>query len=845
MTPRLGPALVRIVDASARHPRLTLAVAAVIVLLSVLGAARMRLSASLADMFGTGSPAAVTMARITSDYSAADELLLVVTADAAGPAAAEQLGAYAERLRRVIESDAAAAAMTAHVRSQRDTSYDAYIREVALPAGAYLLSEAAFTELLSRLRGEGMRNQLRRDEALIAAPGPAAGAIAKQMLKDPLRLAELMSDGLPTDAAHATPTALSLSSDGRSLLIRVAGQRQVNDLEFCREFTDRIRALAAASNPGGLTVEVGGGYAIAATSARGVRSDAIRSVVISVVMLHVFFFTFYRSFSAPVLIIGVAGIGILAGFGVQGVLAPEITPLTAVVAAMLAGLGIDYGIHFLAHYQTYRTRGLTSVDASRATAASVGVPITTNCLTTVFGFASLWPSQVRMLSDFAVLGSLGLLGSLAAVLVVMPALLATIDGRSAASPRPPRFARLAAYGERRPGLCLAAAVLLLLGSASGLAVQGPVPTMESDLSVLHARPNRPLELTSSVPTRFAGSRESVPVEIRAESPEALVSLACEAADALQSDRARLAGVVDVLGLHRLVPEPLLAKRRADILAAIDPDAVTAAFDTEVAQSAFEPDAFVEYSAFLRRLVTAQPPDAGSVLAYPAVAERLFPSGARLATGGPDRTVLIVSLAAPLNDRAVRERAVEGIRAALETVPDATLSGMSTVAYDLERATRADLPRSMAISLGLVVAWLSLVFRRPADVALALTPLFFAVIVTLGAIAWGGMRINAINGVALPLLDGIAVDAGVFLVASWRAHAGDRRALRSTAQAVLAASTTTVIGFAALCFAATPAIRSLGILASIGVTASLCGALLLLLPILLLRTSGEAQMVDAS
>ncbi len=837
MSPRLSMAISRLVSASARHAKLVLAGTLVVILLALLGTTRMRFSPSLVDMFGGGSPAAEAMERIANDYRTTDELLIVATTSSALDQSPIALEAFALKFQAAVESDPASAAMVSHIRFARDDSFDSYVRDVALPAGAFFLTDAGFDEFRARLTPDGMRVQFRRAEALIAAPGPAAGAIAEQVLRDPLRLAELVEGSVPVAAADAETgkPALSLSKDGRSLLIRVAGTRQVNDLDFSREFTDRIGTIAAMTAPPGVTIELGGGYAIAATTSRGIRSDTIKSILISVALLHVFFLIFYRSFLAPLLIVSVAGIGILSGFGVHGLISPDITPLTAVVAAMLAGLGIDYGIHYLSHYRVHRSHGLPSVDASRATALSAGVPIATNCITTIFGFASLWPSQVRMLSDFAVLGSLGLLGSLAAVLIVMPALLAVLDGPQRRSPQPPRFGNLVMGIEQRPRRCIAVACAALVGAIVGITVHGAVPSMESDLSVMHPRPNAPLEVTNRVPLSFSGFEESVPVEVQVADPKDLASRAHDAAKALQADLAG-AGIVDVLGVHRLVPESSLARHRQQILADIDPDAVISTFDAEVARSAFEPSAFTEYRSLLRRFVTSPPPGVREVLAYPAVAEQVFPLGFTSANHPPDRTLLVVRLASPLSTRAARDGAVEGIRESLKSASGATLSGMSAVAYDLEHATRSDLPRSMAISLGLVVAWLWIVFRRPLDVLLALAPLLFAITVTLGAIAWGGLRLNAINGVALPLLDGIAVDAGVFLVASWRAHSGDRIELRSTAQSVLAASATTVTGFFALCFTTTPAIRSLGMLASIGVTASLVGALLLLLPMLLLRTS---------
>jgi len=136
-----------------------------------------------------------------------------------------------------------------------------------------------------------------------------------------------------------------------------------------------------------------------------------------------------------------------------------------------------------------------------------------------------------------------------------------------------------------------------------------------------------------------------------------------------------------------------------------------------------------------------------------------------------------------------------------------------------------------------------VFRKPMDVLLALVPLIFAGVTVVCFMVAIKQRFNPINSVAIPLLDGIAVDAGVFLVSVARAHGATRGELRSnlraTTNAVLLAVTTTVTAFGSICFTHTPAIRSLGMVAAVGITASMVGALLLLMPILIRRAPERA------
>lgn len=831
--------LARLAAWSVDHPAVTMTCATLALALSIMSIARMRLDTSVHAMLGDRAPSAAAFARLSEEYRATDELYVLATLpDGPPPRDEGVLTAFAARLEAEILRDARARPMVTHVRWHAEPELERFVREVVLPNGAYYLTGAAWEELLRRLTPEGMRAQFARDEALMAAPGPAASALAERLVRDPLRLAELVSASGDARRAADGETEPEFSADGRALLIRVGGVRPVSDLAFAKRLCDAVSACTARIVETPVTSELAGGYAIAARTSGAIRTDAIVSTVVAGVLLHLLFAVLYRRWFAPAIILGVAGLGITAGFGAHAAAGQLITPLTAVIAAMLAGLGVDYGIHFVSHYQGHRAAGMPARDAAALTAGHLGLPIVTNCVTTVFGFASLWFSSVAMLRDFAVLGALGLLGCLAATFTVLPALLAVAD-RRAATLAPPRFAGIAAPAVRRPGRCMAIAGLLLTAVVCGAAVNGLIPELEADLTVTHPRPNRPLELTNGLAGRFAGTPEVIPVEIAPSDDP--VAAAHRVARALDTPAVRAVGVVPerTVGLHSLLPDPVIALERAATLRSINADSVLRAFDAAAAESIFEPGAFGEYREFLRTLITAAPPGLDVLAGHPGIRGRVLLGGVEPSGG---RTLVAIALDGPMVDRGRREVTIRALREALRDHPDATLTGLSVVGHDLEQATRADLPRSVVISIALVLTWLGLVFRRPGDVALALIPLGFAIVCTVGFLTITGQRFNPINAVALPLLDGIAVDAGVFLVAAARTRPSGRaalaRRLRTTGPALLAAALTTVAGFGALALTRTPAVRSLGVAASVGILAAFVGALLMLMPLLLNR-SGAA------
>ena len=873
----------RVARWSAANPRRVLGLCAALLLVGALLLTRVRVDTSLTAMLGEDAPAALAMERVLADYDGTDALLVLVEPEGAarelaapeagrGPTPQQQAAMlrFAERFELALRAEPAGAELVTTVRWRPEPAIVQWVTRTMIPAGAYYLGPQGVAELAERLSPAQMDRQLARAEALLAAPGPAGQALAGALAKDPLRLSELAAKRLPaglTGGASAGPDGAAgpeWSRDGRALLIRVGSRAPFSNTSAAQRLAaaaDRAALIAARDIPG-VRAAVGGSSAIAATSSRVIRTDSIASVVASVMLLNVLFLLFYGRFSSGLIVGAVAGAGMLVGFGVHALAVPLVSPLAAAVAALLAGLGVDYGIHFLSHYRAARSAGNTPALACEHTATLMGVPIVTNCFTSIFGFASLWPSPIRMLSDFATMGTLGLIGALLAVFTLLPALLVLTDRprtplRTRPAPEGPQAHADEAQAQVRDGpagalaSALAGAVArapravmlstLAVPAALVIAalVAGASLKLEGDLTVLHPRPNPAFETTGRVLERFGGQGELLPVELSAADGAGLVVAAYQLAAALDGLHGESFSITGVLGLHSLLPDPRLAGATRAALASIDPVQVKADFAGAVERSAFGPSAFKGYEEFLTTLVRPGPtPDVSALIASGA-GIMLLPREVLAGRAPPTRAVALIVLDRPLHERRQRAVAVAAIQNALTNVPGAQLAGLAAVSTDLERSASEGLPISVGVSVGLVLAWLLLVFRRVTDVAMALIPLAFAAGGVVLFMSLTGLKFNPINSVAIPLLNGIAVDAGVFLVATYKLYAGDRaglvRALRSTCHAVLLATATTVTGFASLCFTHTPAIQSLGLIAAVGITASMIGALLVLMPLVVLRS----------
>src|SRR5204863_3489592 len=128
------------------------------------------------------------------------------------------------------------------------------------------------------------------------------------------------------------------------------------------------------------------------------------------------------------------------------------------------------------------------------------------------------------------------------------------------------------------------------------------------------------------------------------------------------------------------------------------------------------------------------------------------------------------------------------------------------------------------------------FRSIAATLLAMVPLVFSLACLVALMRLTGQKLNMMNLVAIPLLIGIDVDYGIYLVSlarrSMREGTDLTAGIASTCHAVCVAALTAALGFGSLAFTSVPAIRSLGWAVGIGVAACLFATLMLLAPILI-------------
>lgn len=168
------------------------------------------------------------------------------------------------------------------------------------------------------------------------------------------------------------------------------------------------------------------------------------------------------------------------------------------------------------------------------------------------------------------------------------------------------------------------------------------------------------------------------------------------------------------------------------------------------------------------------------------------------------------------------------------------SGLALTLSEHPRMIVSGFRNATLLAAGLVLVILFVSFRNLRDMAVAAVPLAMGAIWMLGSMGPLHVSFNHANMVVLPLLLGLGVDSGVHLMVRFKQSAADHggvadidEMLTSTGGAVFVASMTTIFGFAVMIIADYQGMVKLGVIMTVGMSATLALTLLVVPAILIL------------
>ncbi len=628
------------------------------------------------------------------------------------------------------------------------------------------------------------------------------------------------------------------SKDGRLAALRIVPKGSVStDLAFGRRVQGDVQRLVKRQRPLarklGLQVTVAGKFYNRLQDYRAVMADVRRSAFWGALLILLLITVYFRHWLAFPLLALPLGMSLSWTFALTRVTLGELNIITAFLFVILLGLGIDFGIHLLSRYRIERRRGRSAEAALTTTFRFTGRACLTSALTTSAAFLALMVTDFKGFSEFGFIAGVGVLLALLAMLTVLPALLVVAERLGLLRPGKPKEPAVVAHphSPQRPAYRRWLWLLLILLAAAGLAAWGGLAArtglaFEYDFEKLNTLPPRVVAVKQKTRQVFPRAGDAAVVLVQDRQQAAALEQAVRRAMG-EDPTPTIADVRSILQLRRLLPRD--QDRKLQRLRAIQGLLSKRAVQRAVA----------ELPAAQRRRVRALQQTSRRPMTLDDLPDSLRRPFRALP--GVRGTLVFIEPTGSLKDARFAARFVADTRR-FRTAHRTHHPASEAVVYTETIALlQSDGLLAVAAALLAVLLLLMVDLRSPTRCLLVFLPLAVAVGWMLGVMALWPLKLNMFNMLVLPSILGLGIDNGVHVyhrhVELGPGHT--RTALRSVLGPMSATTLTTMLGFGGLISAHQAGLRSIGVLAVIGMALSWL-AVTTFLPALLMLVDGRKK-----
>lgn len=684
------------------------------------------------------------------------------------------------------------------------------------PMLAWRHADARARERLAEALGPaGMRRRLAETRAMLLAPG--SSAMADVIAEDPLRLAQLVFEGAGVGAGVRTrPDGAFATDDGKDCLVLVKPKGQALRGEDARAFVADVNAALGplrAAHPG-VTFGLTGGHAIAAATEAMLERDLTISGSLSMVLASLVFALLFRRVRALLAVMPPLVLGTIWTAGCAAALPGGLSAIAVAFMSVVVGVGVDTGVHMYASLLEARREGHAPAEAAALARKRTARAVLLAATTAAAAFAALAMSDIRAVRQLGILCAAGEVLTAVAIVLVTPEIGRLLEKGPPPPPQPARWTGAFAWltGTRARAAVLALAAMAPLAA---LAVTGAPPLAEA-LVAIRPKKLEPLQVQQRVFDAFGGKRGQWVVLVADRDLDAARARADRVAERLAS---MVEDVESVDSLSAMAPAESTQRERLAARDALDLPAKADDLARALEEAGFAVDRFEGALAAMRK-------PSGALVHLDDLRGR--PSTILMSRYlGMDEGEHLVGLY-------VRPRDVPGAIGRVEatlhaTDPAAVLTGYTRLEASLRESLAHDIPRIALVAAILVVIALAASLRSPRDVLLAAAVVACEVAAVLLLVRVADIPLHAYSALVIPVLLGITVDEGMFLLHRARAEGQGPTmiadTLRDEGPPIAATALTTAAGFGSLAFCDFDGLRDLGLTGAIGSTAGLLVALI--------------------
>ena len=214
------------------------------------------------------------------------------------------------------------------------------------------------------------------------------------------------------------PRVMLVNNDFTIILSEVATNTGASAKDITQVVND-IQHNIDTTNQLGLKVGFTGYNALDKATFEVILSDFSYTTFIAFAFIAVVVYITFRSLTLGMIPMVVVMVSLLWTNGTVGYLGIPMTVASMGAAAMVMGLGIDFGIHLISIFKEFRAMGKSVSESIVLTIEKDIRAIVGTAITTMAGFLSLWFSSLPAMVDLGTILLLGIFYSMVAALLLM------------------------------------------------------------------------------------------------------------------------------------------------------------------------------------------------------------------------------------------------------------------------------------------------------------------------------------------------------------------------------------------------------------------------------------------
>lgn len=606
-----------------------------------------------------------------------------------------------------------------------------------------------------------------------------------------------------------------VNNDGNFLVMLIKPKEVAANIQATKKLVDNMQSVVddLSSRPefNELKIRLSGRYISQLQQNQAISRDLKSTAAISAFLIFLVLSIFFKKRRTFFVI----GIPLLMGlswtFGITYLIIGELNLITTFLVAILLGLGINFGIHFFKRYLEFRETQPSVEAVISMYTSSVGVGSITASLTTSAAFFSLILTQFRGFNQFGIIAGVGSVLTLVAYFLIFPSIILFYeklhpikDTRTHLFPRIYFAEKLLS---QKNGIRISFYALVVLGIIFIFSTH--FIQFEYDFNRLGTETYEDAQLRNRINSLFDASLS--PTVVMVDSPEK----GRQVVDAVKEHISRGSEtIVTVRDLNSIVPTD--QSKKIEIVRQIEKITEDKLF------SFLEGDEKALFDQFSQYL-DVKPLTVEMLPAY-------LTNNFKGQENPDDRFVLIYPGIELANGKQVMKFANELSQIKVNGQPLKACSESLILADILKLITR-DGTIAILVTLFTILVILWLHFKKFQTMGLVILPILLGTMALLGSMGILGIKFNFINIVALPIILGIGVDNSVHFYHRYKEDHSLWHAFYHTGMAMFLTTLTTSIGFSSLIFAQHRGLKSLGIVAVLGLLLNLLTTFIIL-PILL-------------